>query len=40
MDKEKNSLERILLLATGVIGAVAGLFAAVNGLSEHIKKSV
>src|ERR1700719_3782683 len=40
MDKEKNSLERISLLATGVIGAVAGVFAAINGLSGNIKKSV
>ena len=41
MEKDsKTSLERFSLFAAGVIGAIAGLFAAINSLSDNIKKSV
>jgi hypothetical protein len=40
MDKDKSGLERIVLLATGVVTAIAGLFAAINGLYDKIRNSV
>src|SRR5271163_3054577 len=40
MDKDKTSLERTILLATSIVGGIGGLFAAINGLSETVRKTV
>ena len=40
MDKEKTSLERSLLLGTGLLGLVSGLFAAALGLFKNLKELV
>jgi hypothetical protein len=40
MDKDRTSLERIALLATGMVTAVAGLFAALNGLYDKFRSSI
>src|SRR5271165_25869 len=40
MDKDKTNIERIVLLTTGVVTAIAGLFAAFNGLYDKFRNSV
>ena len=40
MEKDKTSVERIVLLATGVVTAMAGLFAGFNGLYDKFRNSV
>jgi hypothetical protein len=40
MEKDKTSLERTILLATSVVGGIGGLFAAINGLSDSVRKNV
>src|SRR5215467_8148621 len=40
MEKDKTSLERTVLLATSVVGGIGGLFAAINGLSDSVRKTV
>ena len=40
MERDKTSLERTILLATSVVGGLGGLFAAINGLSDSVRKTV
>jgi hypothetical protein len=40
MEKDKTSAERTILLATSVIGGLGGLFTAINGLSDSVRKAV
>src|SRR6266446_4912324 len=40
MEKDKTSVERTILLATSVVGGIGGLFAAINGLSDSVRKAV
>src|SRR6266404_6883144 len=40
MEKDKTSLERTILLATSVVGGIGGLFTAINGLSDSVRKTV
>src|SRR5882672_9834416 len=40
MEKDKTSVERTILLATSVVGGIGGLFAAINGLSDSVRKTV
>ena len=40
MDKDKTSIERVILLATSIVGGVGGLFTAINGLSDSVRKTV
>jgi hypothetical protein len=40
MEKDKTGLERTILLATSVVGGIGGLFTAINGLSDSVRKTV
>jgi len=40
MEKDKTGLERTILLATSVVGGIGGLFTAINGLSDSVRKAV
>jgi hypothetical protein len=40
VDKDKTSTERVILLATSIVGGVGGLFTAINGLSDSVRKTV
>jgi hypothetical protein len=40
MDKDKTSIERTVLFATSIVGGIGGLFTAINGLSDSVRKTV
>ena len=40
MERDKISVERTILLATSVVGGIGGLFAAINGRSDSVRKTV
>jgi len=40
MDDNKTSFERTILLATSIVGGIGALFAAINSLSDTVRKTV